>query len=221
MADTKDYRNSEYCPKLSKVDEEKKTLELLIQKESPKTQIIYNKVRNRKEKYNSMFAGIYNYKCGYCGCLCGLLPLESFEVDHFINEASFPKTTAGRIEAGRMTNLVWSCITCNRGKTNVTVAGSYINLLNPDLNNITSVFERNHEYYIKITDAYKEDGFINEFYEKLCLGYERRRIDYMLLELEGMYEEEKDPDKKAQLGESLLRLTQKRNRASIYEKKIS
>lgn len=105
MARDKDYRNTEYCPILNKVEEQKMVLEKEIKSESPGTKIVYNKVNNRDSVYHKKFAKIYNNKCAYCGALWGLLPVESFEVDHFLNEASFPNTTEGRAEAGRMINL--------------------------------------------------------------------------------------------------------------------
>lgn len=80
MARDKDYRNTEYCPQLNKVEEQKEILEKEIKLESPRTKIIYNKVNNRDSIYHKKFAQIYNHKCAYCGALSGLLPVESFEV---------------------------------------------------------------------------------------------------------------------------------------------
>ena len=194
MARDKDYRNTEYCPQLNKVEEQKEILEKEIKLESPRTKIIYNKVNNRDSIYHKKFAQIYNHKCAYCGALSGLLPVESFEVDHFINEASFPNTTEGRAEAGRMINLVWSCISCNRGKSGITIKPPYDELLNVDNGN---------------------DKFIQQFYDSLHLGYETRRLDYLGLQLEGKYQSEKDEKRKIKLGESLSILLKKRNRMTV------
>lgn len=144
-------------------------------------------------------------------CLVGLLPVESFEVDHFLNEASFPDTTEGRVEAGRIINLVWSCISCNRGKRGITIKPPYDDLLNVDNGNIAMVFRRDGDYYIRICDTYKDDKFIQQFYESLHLGYETRRLDYLGLQLEGKYQAEKDEKRKRKLGESLSILLKKRN----------
>ena len=121
MARDNDYRNTIYCPVLDKVEEQKNALEKEIKLAFPRTKIIYNKVKERNSEYHKKFAKIYNNKCAYCGAMWGLLPVESFEVDHFFNEASFPDTTAGRTEAGRMINLAWACISCNRGKRGITI----------------------------------------------------------------------------------------------------
>lgn len=215
MARDKDYRNTEYCPTLNKVDEQKQALEKEIKSKSPRAKIIYNKVSNRDSAYHKKFAQIYNNKCAYCGALWGLLPVESFEVDHFLNEASFPKTTEGREEAGRMINLAWSCISCNRGKRGIVIKPPYDVLLNVDNGNIAMVFRRDRDYYIRIRNTYQDDKFIQHFYESLHLGYETRRLDYLCLQLEGKYQSEKDEGRKHKLGESLSILLKKRNRMAV------
>lgn len=215
MARDKDYRNTEYCPILEKVEKQKQVLEKEIKSESTRTKIVYNKVNNRDSVYHNKFAQIYNDKCAYCGALWGLLPVESFEVDHFLNEASFPDTTEGRVEAGRMINLVWSCISCNRGKRGIIIKPPYDTLLNVDNGNIAKIFRRDRDYYIRICDTYKDDKFIQQFYESLHLGYETRRLDYLGLQLEGKYRAEKDEKRKYKLGESLSILLKKRNRMAV------
>lgn len=170
--------------------------------------------------YYKKFAKIYNNKCAYCGAILGLLPIESFEIDHFLNEASFPNTTEGRIEAGRMHNLTWSCVSCNRGKRGITIKPPYDILLNVDNGNIATVFRRDKEYYIQICDTYKNDEFVRKFYEALHLGYETRRLDYLCLQLEGRYQAEKNEKRKIKLGESLSILLKKRNHMTITGRKL-
>lgn len=216
MERNKDYRNTEYCPCLKKVVEQKEILEKEIQLSHPHIKIIYNKVKKRNSIYHQKFYEIYNKKCAYCGAMLGLLPLESFEVDHFINEASFPHTTEGRSEAGRMNNLVWACISCNRGKSGITIEPPYDDLLNVDNGNIAKIFKRDESFNIKISDAYQDDKFIQRFYNNLHLGYERRRLDYLAVQLQGMYQSEKDEIQKSKLGEMLFRLLKDRNQSSFY-----
>lgn len=215
MEKDQDYRNTEYCPKLNRVGEKKRILEKEIKEEFPRTKIVYNKVNNRDNIYHKKFAYIYNCKCAYCDALLGLLPVESFEIDHFLNEASFPDTLEGKAEAGRMLNLVWSCISCNRGKRGITIKPPYDDLLNADNGNIAKIFRRDKDYYIRICDTYQEDKFIQQFYESLHLGYETRRLDYLGLLLEGKYRAEKDEKRKNKLGESLNILLKKRNRMTV------
>lgn len=221
MTGDKDYRNTEYCPVLDNVEAKKQALEEEIRRDHPQIKIIYNKVRDRADRYHGKFAKIYNDKCGYCGVKWGLLPTESYEVDHFINETSFPRTITGRAEAGRMTNLVWSCISCNRGKREITIRPPYDALLNVDNGNIAAVFERDEDFNIRVRDTYREDEFIQLFYHKLRLGYEARRLDYLLLQLEGSYINEKDETRKSKLGESLSLLLKKRNRMTVTGGRVS
>ena len=218
MVKDEDYRNTEYCPILDKVEKQKEDLEKEIKLKSPRTKIFYNKVKNRESIYNKKFAKIYNNKCAYCGAMLRLLPIESFEVDHFLNESSFPDTTEGRTEAGRISNLVWSCISCNRGKSKITVNSPYDNLLNTDNGNIATVFRRDKNYYIQICDTYKDDEFIQQFYDALHLGYETRRLDYLLLQLRGKYKSEKNVERKQKLGEELIFLIERRNGMTVTDR---
>lgn len=215
MTGDNDYRNTMYCPVLDKVKEQKNALEEEIKRACPRTKIVYNKVRDRDCEYHRKFANIYNKKCAYCGAMWGLLPVESFEVDHFKNEASFPDTTAGRAEAGSMINLTWACISCNRGKRGLTLKPPYDNLLNVDNGNIATVFKRDDKYYIQICDAYQDDEFVQQFYDALHLGNETRRLDYLGLQIEGMYKAETDENRKRILGESLSILLKKRNSMTV------
>lgn len=215
MTRDKDYRNTKYCPVLFNVAEQKKSLESEIKSACPRTKIIYNKVHNRASIYHKEFAKIYNNKCAYCGALWGLLPVESFEVDHFLNEASFPDTTEGRVQAGRMINLVWSCISCNRGKRGIEIKPPYDQILDVDNGNIAKVFERDKNYYIRICDTYQNDEFIHEFYEELHLGYETRRLDYLVMQIARKFDAEKNVERKRKLGESLSLFLMKRNRMVV------
>lgn len=110
-----------------------------------------------------------------------------------------------------MENLVWSCISCNRGKYDIMIQDPYENSLNVDSGNITKVFYRDEDFSIKVCDTYQEDEFIQNFYKKLHLGYETRRLDYFGLRLRGRYLREKDEEKKNQLGNALNILIRKRN----------
>lgn len=215
MEKNNDYRNTAYCPVLDKVDEQKRALVKEIEKASPRTKIIYNKVRERGSIYHKKFAKIYNEKCAYCGAVLGWLPVEPFEVDHFINEDSFPDTIEGRIEAGKISNLAWACVSCNRGKRGITIEPPYDSLLNVDNGNITHVFRRDEDFYIRICDTYQEDEFIQKFYHALHLGYETRRLDYFALKLEGKCNEEKDENRKLVLLEQLKCLRNRRNHMAV------
>ncbi|MCC8106987.1 MAG: HNH endonuclease [Clostridiales bacterium] len=213
----KDYRNTRYCPVLKDVEKQKAELDKEIKSAFPRTKIVYNKVRERAGSYHKKFAKIYNEKCGYCGVAWGLLPTESFEIDHFINEASFPDTKEGRAEAGKLDNLIWSCISCNRGKKGMTIEAPYDQILNVDNGNIADVFERTPDYYIKISEAYQKDEFIKTFYENLHLGYETRRLDYLLMQLDGRRHVEKDEKRRAKWNECFIELSEIRNHMVVTD----
>ena len=211
MQEEKDYRNTEYCPKLKNVSRKKKILEAEIKDAHPKSKIMYRKVSDRKDRYIDKFAKIYNGKCAYCGVIRSYLPAEFFEIDHFINEKSFPDTTEGKIKAGRVENLVWSCMPCNRGKNALYIEKPYDKLLNPDNGNIAKIFIRDSEYYIRIREAYQQDMFIRKFYEMLHLEYETKRLDYLLLQIQRAIERTNDDNKRKQLMEEFYFLLKKRN----------
>lgn len=79
MDRAQDYRNTAYCPVLSNIEGQKEALEEEIKSASPRTKIIYNKVRERGSEYHKKFMKIYNKKCAYCGAMLGLLPVDSLK----------------------------------------------------------------------------------------------------------------------------------------------
>lgn len=180
--DKNDYRNTTYCKKLTEVEKKKKELEKKIRNNGhPRTNNFYEIVR---DEYKREYLDIYNYKCSYCGVLVFVPGYQSFEIDHFKNKASFDTDTA----AGAMENLVLACFTCNRSKSSLELSENYINELQPDKNKIKNYFYRDNDYSIKIVDKYKSDKEIEKFHKTLKLNYEFRKIDFLLLNMEGLYE---------------------------------
>lgn len=180
---------------------------------------MYNQIHEREGEYIREFYEIYNKKCSYCGAKLGLLPIECFEIDHFINEASFSDDTNGRAEAGKIENLVLSCTSCNRKKKNLEIDLSCRELLNVDNGNIATVFVRSEEYYININEKFKDNIFINRFYNELHLGYETRRLDYLALLLDERRKRESDSQKQQQLGDALSIILKRRNEITVNSKK--
>ena len=206
----RDYRNTEYCSSLKEVEQKKKELNKKICEEHPKAKIIYNQIKDTDQAYRNQFMEIYNYKCSYCGNSIWNLSSTLLEVDHYICESSFDsKEKAGKIE-----NLVLSCYDCNRAKSNFPIDNDYIDTVNPDLEEIKNVFVRDDKYYIKISDKYMKDKFIEDFYIQLKLGYETRRLDFLLLNLQGLYRRLGDKPEAQKLGIILNKLQQKRNLTS-------
>lgn len=184
MNNATDYRNTKQCLSLVEVATKKNALKLKIQGAHKRTKIIYNRINDRGSVFFKEFACIYNFKCAYCGTSINITDGRLFEIDHYICESAFSNDTAGRIEAGKIENLIFSCYSCNRGKRNLHIKDNHLPLLNPDDNSISNVFLRNSDYYIKIQEKYLEDKFIQLFYAKLMLGSEFRRLDFLLLEMD-------------------------------------
>lgn len=172
-----DYRLTIYCKEFSNIQENKAKLEDEIKKEKGEVDI-YKIIRKKGTDYNRKFLEIYNCKCAYCGSSNKILDYTTdYEVDHIVNKASFELES----EANIISNLVSSCYFCNRGKSKYYLDAELAETLNPDNENITKVFERDSLYNIKIREEYKDDERIKQFYEKLRLGNEFRRLDFLLM----------------------------------------
>jgi len=208
-----DYRNTDKCHPLSDVSIKKNTLCSEIKAKYRKLKIMYRYVRDKNKEYFKKFAEIYNYKCAYCGAILKFTDIRLLEVDHFICESKFPKNTEGRAEAGKIENLIFSCYSCNRGKHGLHIEAEHQSILYPDDNSIAAIFCRSEDYYIKINDAYSDNAFISQFYEKLSLGNEARRIDYLLLEMHNFISELQsyNPELASKLEQCKGRLLEKKN----------
>lgn len=205
---TNDYRNTEYCPMLKNVEDKKKVLEEKIRLAHPRQKIMYNKVHNRNTTYNKEFCSIYNCKCAYCGVSMDILPATLFEVDHFVAESLFDD----KEEAGKVKNLVLSCYQCNRNKKEFEISGEYIEKLNTDDGKIANVFFRDDKYYIRIKDDYIEDATINGFYNQLQLVHQTRRLDYLLISMQGLHKKLEGTVQGGRLAEAILTMQKKRNK---------
>ncbi len=208
-----DYRNTDQCSILTDVNIKKNALEKRIKECHKKTQIIYNRINDKHGTYYKEFVAIYNYKCAYCGASLKFTDGRLFEVDHYICESAFSKDTAGRSEAGRIENLTFSCYSCNRGKGQLYIDDGHAPILNPDDNSIADLFYRDDEYYIKISNDYSSDEFIQLFYQELMLGSEFRRLDFLLLEMNNLIRKMQSSDKglTQKLEQCMNRLIQKKN----------
>lgn len=215
MEKTKDYRNTDTCPVLTDVALKKSALEDKIRKDHNRAKIMYNYVHDKRATYFKFFSEIYNSKCAYCGILIGIIDIRMFEVDHFVCEDVFSNDTTGRSEAGKVSNLVLSCYSCNRGKGKLIIDGGYKKILNPDDNSIAKVFVRDDNYYIRIQPGHAGDHVIEDFYERLLLGSEFRRLDYLLLEVEELIQRLHNPIIVQKLEQCFSKLVVKRNKTLI------
>lgn len=208
-----DYRNTSYCTALQELGLKKRTLNDEICKNHPRVKIIYNQIKDNDKRYKTKFMEIYNYKCSYCGNSIDNISVNLLEVDHYICESSFDSNE----KAGRIENLVLACYDCNRSKSSLLIEDGYLDILNPDLEHIKKVFCRDDFYYIQISEEYKNDEFVKQFYNKLKLGYQSRRLDFLLMNLNGLCKKYDAKPQAAKLNAILRRLQQKRNLTSCKE----
>lgn len=204
---TNDYRNTKYCPVLENVVNEKQNLEKSIREKHPRQKNMYNKIHDRSTIFNRKFLEIYNCKCAYCGVSMKVLPAILFEVDHFVAESAYED----KAEAGKVSNLVLSCYQCNRNKREFLIKDEYITRLCTDSGEIAEVFYRDLNYYICISENYRNDETIKAFYGKLQLDHQSRRLDYLLMNMRGLHKQIEQTSEGGRLAEAILLLQEKRN----------
>lgn len=203
-----DFRNTKYCKELSNVKKLKEKFKKEILTKHPKLKDFYSLIRQEKGEYKTHFLHIFNNKCAYCGSSTDILPISLFEIDHYINKASFNMQSQANI----IENLVPACKKCNRGKSEITIINDYLNILDPEGEKIKEAFYRGDDFRIYICPKYKNDEFIKSFYKAIEFENEIRRIDYLLLNLIGLRDKlDLDTDIKDKLGDIIFTLQRKRN----------
>lgn len=183
MAD--DYRNSEYCPKLTNLAKKKNDVKDLVCGKHPRARDMHTYISNNDEPFKQQFIEAYNGKCAYCGVSTEIIPWKMFEIDHLIPKeaARFGKSKAN---AGYIENLVLSCYDCNRSKSDLEFLDQDLHKIHPDEAEITEAFVRDDNYYIRISEEKNGDKTIKDFYEKVDLGNQLHRLDYLLLNMRGL-----------------------------------
>ena len=205
-----DYRRTKYCPELTNIHDKKKEVEKQIKEVHPRAQDMHTYVSDNSDKFNLEFMKAYNFKCAYCGVLHDLLQKDVFEIDHFL----YKKTPMfiKKKDAGYVENLVLACRYCNRNKGSFEIKDEQYNQLHPDGEGIKKSFIRDKQYYIRINNSSNVNKSIVEFYEKLKLGSELHRLDYLLMNIIGMKREHSNDEKLCVgLGQILDILRAKRN----------
>ncbi|MDD3383680.1 MAG: HNH endonuclease [Bacilli bacterium] len=203
-----DYRYTKYELKKPNKVEKKEEFKKEIRLRYPRKNF-YSIISDQNGGYKEKFLDIYDNKCVYCGNGIENLSIDLFEIDHYVNKASFEKT----IDAHKLENIYPSCRTCNRNKTSIFINDKtiYFNLLNPNLG-IEKVFFRDSDFSIKINNTYIQDNFITHFYNELGLNNLTRRLDYLLLLLRGLAKKYKTNSQvEMVLNNSILLLQSKRN----------
>ena len=205
-----DYRRTPYDKECPDFKENKKRLEKIIKKDHPRAVDLHRQVSAKDGSYKLAFIEAYDGRCAYCGASIRFIHKNQFEIDHYI-----PYTDRSRFEskkdAGYMDNLVLSCYECNRSKHDYRIPDNYLNMLHPDNKEIKDIFQRSPDYYIRVNEDYNSDSEILNFYNKLDLGAEMHRLDYLLLNMIGIRDANKDDDRLSKLESIIQMLTEKRN----------
>lgn len=183
----KDYRNTNYCPNYEKLGEKKRVVVEMVKKDHPRARDIHSYISKNDGKYKLPFCQAYNLKCAYCGVSFAILPKEMFEIDHFIYEKS-SRFGGSKANAGYIENLLLACHSCNHKKSSFEIKEDDVPFLHPDGNAIVHTFYRDEKYYIRISDDFKNNKTVSDFYEQVRLGKELNRLDYLLMNMIGMLE---------------------------------
>lgn len=168
---TNDYR----CPifkRYGNINILKKALLSKIKIKHKRAKNIYNLISLNNSEYRDDFMKCYDNKCAYCGISLGIIEKNQFEIDHFIPKDLMNKNTIS------INNLVLSCYNCNRKKVDF-MPGEKI--LHPDMLYLHDIFVRDADFYIVVSDKYKNNKNINNFYDQLKFNSDKRRIDFMIM----------------------------------------
>jgi hypothetical protein fulcA4_13182 len=205
-----DYRRTKYCPDLVDIKDKKKNVETLVKEEHPYAKDMHTYISDNSKNYKMKFLQAYNLKCAYCGASIDLIKKNEFEIDHFLYEKS-PKF-ATKKDAGYIENLILACHDCNHNKSSFWIEEKCYDALYPDGEEIKNTFIRDEQYYICINDAYKEDPYIKDFYNKVRLGSELHRLDYLLMNIIGLQRQSQENEELyAGLGKIMDVIRAKRN----------
>ena len=146
----------------------------------------------------------------YCGASIDLIKRLKFEIDHFYMKKLL--YLLQKKMTGYMGNLILSCHDCNHNKNSFWIEKEEMDTLNPDGEKIKNVFIRDDKYYIRINDEFKKNTTIEGFYNKLCLGSELHRLDYLIMNIIGLQRYcEDNSDLYVGLGKILDIIREKRN----------
>ncbi|MFS0673659.1 HNH endonuclease [Ornithinibacillus sp. 179-J 7C1 HS] len=178
-----DYRNTSY--KVYDYTLGKKKLDFMDDFKSihPRAWNIYSYVNKNGEGFNIKFRNLYHDKCVYCGISTQVINSSNFEVDHFIPKTVLDlKLEYDKKDIHGIDNLVNSCKMCNRGKKDFLCDSEELENLHPDNNKLPFIFYRNKDLSIEVSSDYNRDT-VKDFYTKLKLDNQLRRLDYLLMEM--------------------------------------
>ncbi len=204
-----DYRNTQYCPKLSDLKEKKEKVKEAVLQVYPHAKGMHKYISNNRSCFKQQFIEAYNGKCPYCGVTLAIIGWKQFEVDHFIPQNSSRFST--KAQAGSIENLVLACYDCNRSKSSLELSDEDRYKVDPDGPDICRSFVRDEDYYIRIGEDFSTDDAVKQFYMQLGLDRQIHRLDYLLMSMLGLREKLKGkPSVYMHLTEAIDLLKQKR-----------
>ena len=208
-----DFRFVEQCDSyFEDVKNGKKELKEKIFSDHPRVKNLYRWVKTNSEKsYKKDFVHIYKKKCAYCGVSIEVVPIDYFQIDHFVPIEQWNDPS----EVNDIDNLVLACQRCNHNKGDFYIDDKQIrDKVFPDNSDFIDSFVRDKDYYIVVSDKAKKHQGIIDFYNRLRLHDEVHRLDYLLMRLKKLENNEKvkdDPELKCMLQECENRIQEKRN----------
>ncbi len=206
----KDYRNTKYCPLLENLQQKKNDVVTLVKKEHRKAVDMHTYISNNGDRFKIAFIQAYNGKCSYCGVSLDLIPKSLFQIDHFVFQKA-PEFNGSKALAGKIENLVLSCNICNHNKSSFPIPKIEREKLHPD-KEICNTFYRDENYYIQVAKELDSNETVKGFYDKLKLGSEIHRLDYLLMSMIGLQAKLTDEHPAyTTLGQAIEQLKKKRN----------
>ncbi|MCY7961516.1 HNH endonuclease [Bacillus inaquosorum] len=208
-----DYRNTSYKQFDFTINDKKIKFIKDFKLDYPKAWKIYDYINKKGQLFNLKFRAIYHDKCAYCGISTQVINASNFEVDHFIpksvleSELRFDKRDIHGIN-----NLVNSCQMCNRGKLDFLCDIENLETLHPDNNRLPLIFNRKSDFSIVINKEYENNNIIKDFYNKLKLNNQLRRLDYLLMEMKDFCERHEGAPIINEIQKLILKIESKRRR---------
>lgn len=170
-----DYRCADSTNLLDGIDKRKEVFLCSIQSNHPRVTNHYSFLTSKVENKRMFAEHIYLYKCAYCGVSIEIISSSSFEIDHIYPRAKY----SNEPNNNNLVNLALACKECNRGKREFDITN--VPFLHPDKDQITKVFIRDDNFYIRIAPEYQGNIQVKKFYDDLKFGSQVKRIDYLLM----------------------------------------
>ncbi|WP_214729591.1 HNH endonuclease [Exiguobacterium sp. s168] len=211
-----DYRNTSFINYDFEMGNKKVEFLKQFSVKHPRAENHYSHISEKSSSLNFLFREIYFHKCAYCGVNIEVIDSSNFEVDHFIPKnilkQAIPHYNSNYING--ILNLVSSCKTCNRSKSNFVCHEGEIDLIHPDRNQLKIIFNRKEDFSIEIHPDYKYSDNIEKFFKTLKLDSQQRRMEYLIMEMKDFCSKFEGKENKTilQIKSMIMQIENKRRR---------